>query len=82
MKALSMTFKVNRDRGIGHQVTHLNGTDKDGINLYVCEFNEKHEQVKSVINISLDEFKRNNKLMYEDMIKRKKEQECNESKTS
>jgi len=71
MTELSMTFQVKLDRGITRHVTHLNGTDKNGINLYVCEFNDKNEQIKSVVNISVNEFKRNNAKLFADMIDRK-----------
>jgi len=67
----NMTFQVRLDRGITRHVTHINGNDADGLILYTCEYNEKDEVIKSKIQISVDEFKRNNARLFADMNSRK-----------
>jgi len=76
MNRLSMTFRVDRDKGISHQVTHLTGTDIKGITLFISEYDYTLKQdIKSEVTISVAEFKRNNVDMFNDMVRRKKSKE-------
>jgi len=68
-----MTFGVNSENNV-HQVTHLEGDEENGITLYIPYDEVTGSHLPHTVVISLAEFKDNNPRMFEDMERRRKEQ--------